>query len=73
MICLVCEREILDDPGEEEWRGKGPVDPLVCAGCWVSWIEIERFLIRSGRRPPFTLKVFELMKEFLAKFSKEYE
>ncbi len=73
MICAICEREILSDFGEEDWRGANPVDPTICFGCWVSWVEVEKFIIRSGRRQPFTLRVYELMRELLSGLSKDYE
>lgn len=73
MICAICDREILSECGEEDWRGVAPIDQTICMGCWVSFIQVEKFIIRSGRKQPWALKVYELMRELLAKLSKDYE
>lgn len=71
MACRICEREMLPDGDEQEWRCGSKIDPELCMGCWFAWIELEKFLIRSGRRPKLTLVTQDSLKELLKKFELE--
>ncbi len=71
MICAICEREILKDFGEEDWRGPSVSHPDLCMGCWLAWIEVSRFIIRSGRHQPWSLETYELMRNLLRCCGKE--
>lgn len=64
--CIICEQEtVLFSEEENAHTMRSPIDPEICVGCWVGWIEMEKFLIRATGRVFWTLSVQEAMKTFL--------
>lgn len=64
--CRICDQEtVLFSEEENAHLQRCPVDPDICTGCWIGWIEIEKFLIRATGRVFWALSVQEAMKTFL--------
>lgn len=54
--CNVCKQELRDPTPESHHLERSPLDGDLCLGCWIGWIEFEKFLLRAGR--PARLSIF---------------
>jgi hypothetical protein len=63
--CRVCEQALMEPTEEGFHLERSPIDPDICLGCWVGWIEVEKFLLRATGRTFWSLNVQEAMKRFL--------
>lgn len=55
MNCRVCKQEIQakvapDHEDADHVRQPSPIEPGVCAGCWMFKVEMETFLVRACDR-----------------------
>lgn len=41
------------------------MDSSLCLGCWIGWLEMEKFLIRATGGTFWSLGVYDAMKEFI--------
>lgn len=68
MKCRVCDQAFNESTAPEmrdHHLKRAPFDLELCAGCWMGWIELEKFLIRATGRTFWTLQVYEIMREVL--------
>jgi hypothetical protein len=65
MKCRVCEQEIRNPSPQSHHLERSPIDSNICLGCWIGWLEMEKFLLRATGRTFWILKVEEAMKKFL--------
>lgn len=71
MNCAVCEQAMLTPDqavaeGLDHHLQRSPVDPELCLGCFMAWVEVEKFIIRSGvHRTLFSQQVNSVMRQLL--------
>lgn len=73
--CRVCEQALLYDESEEmrdHHLRPSPIDSALCLGCWVGWLEVENFIIRSTGRTFWTRQTYDIMRQFL-KLAREHK
>lgn len=64
MKCRVCEQE-MRDTRESHHLEYSPIDRAICLGCWIGWLELEKFLIRATGATFWSLSVEDAMRAFL--------
>jgi hypothetical protein len=76
MTCAVCEREMLTPEqavaeGLDHHLQRSPVDPALCLGCWIGFVEVEKFLFRANlQRVLWGQQVYSIMRQLL-QFARE--
>ena len=71
MKCAVCEQVMLTGEqalaeGLDHHLQRSPIYQDLCLGCWMAFIEVEKFLIRAGvDRTLWTLQVYSVMRKLI--------
>ena len=65
MNCRVCDQTIRKPTPKSHHLERSPVDPDICLGCWIGWLEMEKFILRATGRTFWTLQIEAAMKQFL--------
>jgi hypothetical protein len=76
MKCAVCDQEILTPEaaiaeGLDHHLQRSPVDPDLCLGCWIAFVDLELFFIRANLHRTFwSAQTVEIMRKVLC-FARE--
>lgn len=65
--CRICGQERREPSELSHHLERAPVNPDLCLGCWIGWLEFEKFMMRATGRTIFSLQVENSMLEFLVK------
>lgn len=63
--CRVCGQKLRQRTHEGHHLEYSPVDHGLCVGCWIGWIDMEKFLIRATGGTYWSLQVEDAMKLFI--------
>ena len=64
MKCRICDQEMTEG-GTDHHLERSPVERSLCLGCWIGWIEVEKFLFRATGRMYWSLNVYEAMRKLI--------
>ena len=64
MKCRICGQKMRNSQ-EAHHLEHCPIDRSICLGCWIGWLELEKFAFRATGRTFFSLTVQEGMRLFL--------
>lgn len=71
MKCEVCEQELLTPEqavaeGLDHHLQRSPIDPALCLGCWIGFVEVEKFLFRANlHRTLWSQQIHAIMRQLL--------
>lgn len=65
MKCRVCEQRLRKPTPKCHHLERSPIDHRICLGCWLGWLDLEKFVFRATGRTIWTLQVEDAMKTFL--------
>src|ERR1700736_3625659 len=63
--CNVCDQELREPTPEAHHLERSPIDPELCLGCWIGFLEIEKFLMRATDRMMWGLHIQTVMRKIL--------
>lgn len=63
--CTICDQILRDPTSESHHLERSPIEPKLCLGCWIGWMEMEKFLLRATGRTFWSLQVQDAMRQFL--------
>ena len=65
MTCRICDQKLRPPTKAAHHLERSPIEADVCLGCWIGWLEMEKFILRATGRVFWSLQVQETMKAFL--------
>lgn len=65
MNCRICEQKLRKPTPKSHHLERSPIERDICLGCWIGWLEMEKFIFRATGRTYFTLCVQEAMKKLI--------